>query len=86
MTAPANLNDVTYVTSEAIHCTLVNPNGDTTYYVIVVESEGYALVQPQREAGWKEVSIGDLDLSDADSLDEIVAAVVVVDEAFGPSR
>lgn len=85
MSAPANeAAALTYVTSDAIHCTLIDPNGDTTYYVIVVKSEGYALVQPQGEAGWEEVSLGDLDLSDADSLDVIVRAVI--DEAFEPSR
>jgi hypothetical protein len=84
VSAPANNATLTYVTSDAIHCTLIDPNGETTYYVIVVESEGYALVQPQGEAGWEEVSLGDLDMGDADSLDEIVAAVV--DEAFGASR
>jgi hypothetical protein len=83
MSARAKLADVTYVsTTPATACTVFGPTGDVTHYVVVAEREGFALVQPERCQGWAQVAIGDLDLADADGIDEVVAAAI--QHAFEP--
>jgi hypothetical protein len=47
-----------------------------TYYVVVVEAEGLALVQPEGCSGWVEVSLSNLGLDDDTSDLQMAAAVI----------
>jgi hypothetical protein len=50
-----------------------------TYYVIIAETEGIALVQPEGCSGWAQVCLGDLGMDDASDLQ---TAAAVIDAAF----
>jgi hypothetical protein len=79
MIAPTKLDIASYSSSPAIHYTATTAGG-RTYYVVVVEREGYALVQPENCRGWVQVCIGNLGVRDEDEDDAVIAAVI--DEAF----
>ncbi len=84
MTARAsNVPALTYTTSDATHCTIMGPDGETTYIVIVVEDEGYALVRPDGTDAWTQICVGDLGLDDSNDFDDVVAGVL--DAALGPT-
>jgi hypothetical protein len=69
-------------TTPATHSTVTLASG-STYYVIVVGGEGFALIQPAGCHGWEQVAIN-FDMHGDGGLDEVVAAVI--GEAFGPLR
>jgi hypothetical protein len=77
--APTKLDIATYSSSPAIHYTATTAGG-ITYYVVVVEREAYALVQPEGCQGWAQVCIGNLGLRDEDEDDVVIAAVI--EDAF----
>jgi hypothetical protein len=63
MTSAANdVTELTYWTTDAIHCGVTDASGRVTHYVIVIKDPGYALVQAQGEREWQEVALGDLDV------------------------
>lgn len=80
MIAPGDLAVVSYNATSATHYTAKTASG-RTYYVVVVEEAGLALVQPAGRQGWAEVSLADLVLGDVSGLQLVAAAI---EDSFAP--